>query len=122
MKKFLVVLVSTAFMCISCAASIGPRGTSITIAPPLPVTVELFDPYYTYGGYYYYYHSDRWYYSGSKSGPWRDLPRDRYPREIRHKGKDHGKDWGHERGEEAEKDKRYDRGQRDDKKWKRDKD
>lgn len=98
MKKFLVTLIFAAFMCISCVATVGPHGTSVTIVPPLPLIVELADPYYIHGGYHYYYHNDRWYYSQSRSGPWIDLPRDHYPREVRYKGRSDGRDWGDERG------------------------
>ncbi|MHB8828614.1 MAG: hypothetical protein ACYC6Q_03660 [Syntrophales bacterium] len=49
--------------------------------------MELEDPYYAYGGYHYYYNNDQWYYSRSRGGPWVDLPRDRYPKEVRYKDK-----------------------------------
>lgn len=57
------------------------------VAPALPVIVELDVVPYHYRGYYYHYHNHdrRWSYSRSKAGPWRELPRDRYPREIRYK-------------------------------------
>lgn len=99
MKKFFLPLIFSALMCLSCVATVGPHGSSITIAPPLPLVVELMDPYYVYGGFNYYYNNDRWYYSRSQGGPWIDLPRDRYPKEVRHKGKDHdkGKGWKHGR-------------------------
>ena len=65
----------------------------VGVAPGLPVTVELgTEPYYYQDGYYYYYHNDRWSYSQRKTGPWRDLPRDRYPREVRRRGNDQGGD------------------------------
>jgi hypothetical protein len=110
MTKCLFTLVFAALVCASCAATVGPYGASVAIAPPLPVVVELADPHYVYGGYHYYYHDDRWYYSPSKAGRWIDLPRDRYPREVRFKGKGaqtvwkddrgrgHGKDWKDDRG------------------------
>jgi len=116
MKKHLLFITAAAFVCISCAASIGPHGANISIAPPLPVTVELYDPYYSQAGYYYYYNSNIWYYSQSKSGPWIDLPRDRYPREVRYRGKDQDKGWGRERGIGG-RDTKYDRGKRNDKEW-----
>jgi hypothetical protein len=106
MKKLLFTLILAAFVCASCAAAVGPHGASVAIAPPLPVVVELVSPYYLYGGYYYYYHDARWYYSPSKMGRWIHLPRDRYPREVRFKGKRGERDWkddrrwGHERGPE----------------------
>lgn len=125
MKKPLHVildLIVAVFLCMSCAVSFGPHGASIAIAPPLPLSVELVDPYYVHGGYHYYYHSDRWYYSQSGGGPWIDLPRDRYPREVRYKGKSYERDGGDERGEGGDKDWKYDKGKRNDKGWKHDKD
>jgi len=98
MKKLFFTIIFAAFMCVSCVAAVGPHGTSVAIVPPLPLIVELGDPYYFHGGYHYYYHSDRWYYSQSKGGPWIDLPRDRYPREVRYKGRSDERDWGDERG------------------------
>ena len=93
MNKFLFTLIFAAFICVSCAAYVGPHGARVAIAPPLPVAVELADPYYVYGGYHYYYDNDRWYYSHSKGGRWIDLPRDRYPREVRFKAKGGERYW-----------------------------
>ncbi len=97
MKKFWFTLLLAAFMCVGCVLAAGPRGGGIVIAPHLPIVVELEDPYYVHGGYHYYHNNDRWYYSQSRGGPWIDLPRDRYPKEVRHKGKGHdqGKGKGH---------------------------
>lgn len=72
------------------------------VAPALPVVVELgVEPYYYHGGFYYYYHDDRWSYAQDRGGPWRDLPRDRYPREVRlrdhHGDGDHRDREGHDR-------------------------
>jgi hypothetical protein len=73
----------------------GPEGSGAVIVPPLPVIVELdLDPYYYHGGYYYHYHDDhRWTYSPSKGGPWHDLPRGHYPKEVKWKKK--GPAWGY---------------------------
>jgi hypothetical protein len=58
----------------------------VVLAPPLPPIVVLgAEPYYAQNGYHYHYRNDGWSYSRSKRGPWLDLPRDRYPREVRHK-------------------------------------
>lgn len=58
----------------------------VAVAPVLPFIVELdFDHIYFHAGFYYFYDNHRWRYSRSRSGPWVDLPRDRYPREIRYK-------------------------------------
>jgi hypothetical protein len=110
MKKCFLTLIFAASMCLSCAAYVGPHGASVAIAPPLPVTVELEDPYYVYGGYHYYYDNDRWYYSQSRDGRWIDLPRDRYPKEVRFKGKGHDKDWKDDKGKGHDKDWKDDRG------------
>lgn len=70
------------------------------VAPALPVVVELgVEPYYYHGGYYYYYNNDNWSYSNAKTGPWRELPRDRYPREVRFHGRDKGHGNDHNRGQ-----------------------
>jgi hypothetical protein len=69
------------------ACVVTPSGPYV-VAPALPVVVDLgTDPYYYHGGFYYYYHGDRWSYSRSRSGPWQDLPRDRYPHETRFRGR-----------------------------------
>jgi hypothetical protein len=67
------------------------------VAPALPVVVELgVTPYYHGGFYYNYHHRDhRWTYSRDRAGPWKDLPRDRYPREVRYRdydGRDRDRD------------------------------
>ncbi len=65
------------------------------VAPALPVIVELgVEPYYFHSGFYYYYQErdHRWSYSRDRAGPWNELPRDRYPREIRYKGRNHDRD------------------------------
>jgi len=64
-------------------------GVSVVVtAPALPsVVVMEQEPYYHHQGYYYYYNRDQWYYSKSKRGPWTKLPRDRYAKEVKYKGK-----------------------------------
>ncbi|MDD5757957.1 MAG: hypothetical protein PHI06_02620 [Desulfobulbaceae bacterium] len=62
----------------------------VILVPVLPTVVVLDpEPYYFYNGYHYHYQSSRWYYSRSRSGPWTDLPRDHYPKEVRFKGRGH---------------------------------
>jgi hypothetical protein len=91
MKTNLILLMCGALACVSCVAALGPHGTSVAIAPPLPAVVALVDPFYVHGGYRYYYHQERWYFAAPKGGGWIDLPRDRYPREVRFKkGQGHG--------------------------------
>lgn len=81
------------------------HGPDYVVAPALPVIVELDVVPYYYGGYYYYYHHrDRsWSYARSRNGPWKVLPPDRYPREIRYK----------ERERERERERDRDRRDRD---------
>lgn len=108
----LTPLLFAALLLSGCIVAPPERDYDVVVAPPLPVTVE-FDayPYYHYGGFYYYYHdNDRvWRYSRYRHGPWRELPRDRYPREIRYKyrydhddgrrgrDRDHDRDWDRDR-------------------------
>lgn len=94
MKKlwFTMTLGMAVLLCTACVMTAGPRGSTVTIAPPLPVIVELLDPFYFFGGFHYYYRDNRWYYSQHKDGPWIDLPRDRYPKEVRQRGRGHGHD------------------------------
>lgn len=81
------------------------HGPDYVVAPALPVIVELdVVPYYHGGYYYYYHHRDRsWSYARSRNGPWKVLPPDRYPREIRYK----------ERERERERERDRDRRDRD---------
>ena len=61
----------------------------VVVAPALPVVVEFgVEPYYYQQGYYYYYDNNYWRYSHSRAGPWLDLPRSHYPKEIRYRGRD----------------------------------
>lgn len=79
------------------------RDGLVLIPPPLPAIVELdLEPFYFHSGYYYRYYDDRhWAYSRAKDGPYLDLPRDRYPNDVRWKSKGHdrGRGRGHERWE-----------------------
>ncbi|HRP77227.1 MAG TPA: hypothetical protein PK725_14800 [Rhodocyclaceae bacterium] len=75
----------------------------VIVAPPLPSIVELGrDSYFQQRGYYYYYQRDdrRWRYSTSRSGPWTDLPRSHYPKEIRFR------DGGDRRDRDQDRDRR----------------
>ena len=97
----LLMLISTFLILSACIVVPGHRGqVGVVIAPPLPPVVELEFPYefYFYNGYYYRHRNNDWYYSHSKSGPWNNLPRERHPREVRHKG----------RGGDQDRDKRHD--------------
>lgn len=73
--------------CVVAPADRGYGYGQVVVAPALPLVVEIGpEPYYFYGGFHYFYHDDRWSYSRSRSGPWSDLPRSHYPREIRRRG------------------------------------
>jgi hypothetical protein len=70
----------------------GHEGRGAVVVPPLPAIVELdMEPFFLHDGYVYHYHDDhRWTYSPSRNGPWRELPRGHYPKELRWKGKGPG--------------------------------
>ncbi len=99
MKKLWFTFLLAALLCTGCFVAAGPHGAGIGIAPPLPIVVELEDPYYNHRDFHYYYNNDRWFYSRSRGGPWIDLPRDRYPKEVRRKGKGHDEGKGRNRGQ-----------------------
>jgi hypothetical protein len=87
------------------ACVVAPRHgpPAYVVAPPLPAVVEVdVLPYYHSGFYYHYHDNRRWTYSRSKTGPWYELPRERYPREIRYR------DRGQYRDRDRDRD-RYDR-------------
>jgi len=72
----------------------------VEVAPALPAVVVLdADPYYYQGGYYYYYQGNRWQYSRARSGPWTELPRSHWPKEVRHRGGERN-----ERGRDRDRD------------------
>ena len=94
MKKILISTIVMVFLLMACTVmAMGRRpgvGVVVTI-PVLPSIVVLEqEPYYYYQGYHYHYTNDRWYYSKSKGGPWNDLSRSHYAKEVKYK-KDHWK-------------------------------
>ncbi|MGA7179568.1 MAG: hypothetical protein WBX11_08300 [Thiobacillaceae bacterium] len=94
MYRMLVVAPLTALLLTACVVAPADRGGGLVVAPALPMVVELgVEPYYFQGGFYYYYHNNGWSYSSAKSGPWRDLPRERYPRETRFRDQGGGRDY-----------------------------
>jgi hypothetical protein len=96
MKIIRVVLPLALFLLAGCL--VPGRHGPVLLAPPLPpVVVFDADPYYYQDGYHYFYDNDRWFYSNSRSGPRMALPRDRYPNEVRFKGR------GNERGGEEKR-------------------
>jgi hypothetical protein len=93
-KRIVMAGMLMSFMLAGCLMAPESRHREVVLAPPLPPIVVLGDePYYVSGGYHYHYRNDGWYYSQSRSGPWVELPRDRYPREVKFK------DGGPERNE-----------------------
>jgi hypothetical protein len=101
MFRKLSVALLVAPLLTACVVAPAPRGPAYVVAPALPLIVELgMEPYYFHSGFYYYYHNDRWSYSNARTGPWRDLPRDRYPREVRYR--DHGGDRDRDRGDDRD--------------------
>jgi hypothetical protein len=102
MKSLLSVVLVTifaVFMLSACMLSPGPGGYGVEVAPPLPAIVELnAEPYYYQSGYHYRYQNDSWHYSKARSGPWTELPRSHWPKEIRQSGRDErGGELRHER-------------------------
>jgi hypothetical protein len=88
MKRIFFAVLLVAFMLSACVVVPGRRGRGVVVVPPLPSIVVLEEePYYHHSGYYYYYQNDRWSYSNSRSGPWVELPRGHYPKEVRFKDK-----------------------------------
>lgn len=89
MKKDVILAFAAAFLLGGCAVGFlgGSDGNSMIIVPMLPVTVEIDadQPYYQ-NGYYYEYQGNIWLYSDARKGPWRQLPRSHYPKEVRYKG------------------------------------
>ena len=91
MKKTVIVALISAFLVTGCAVGFmgGHHGRSMVIVPALPETVELdADQYYSQNGYYYRYQGNVWVYSESREGPWSQLPRSHYPKQVRYKGQD----------------------------------
>jgi hypothetical protein len=88
MRSLFLVVLFAALMLASCLVRTGRDSVGIVV-PPLP-SVVIFDsePYYNQGGYHYHYQNDRWLYSQSRQGPWTELPRSHYPKEIRYRNQD----------------------------------
>jgi hypothetical protein len=91
MKRLWILMIITVSLLAACVvAPNGQRGYGsggVVIAPLLPRVVVLdAEPYYFYSNFHYHYTNDRWYYSKSRRGPWAELPRDHYPKEVRYKG------------------------------------
>jgi hypothetical protein len=113
MKRLLIGVFLAAITLTACVVSPGPPGSGAITVSPLPAVVILGnDPYYYQDGYYYYYHNNYWRYSRSRNGPWSDLPRSHWPKEVRHRDRD--RDDHRDRGWDKDRDRdRDDRGDRD---------
>jgi len=99
MKRILLAVPLGVFLFVGCMVGPGPRGSGVVVVPALPSIVVLEEePYYFQGGYHYHYRNDHWFYSNSRSGPWMELPRDRYPKEVRFKGRGDERGRGDEKG------------------------
>lgn len=88
MKKIsLATFVLTLLLSACAVVPVGPPGREKVMFIPIlpPIVVLGAEPYYYHQGYHYHYRGSRWYYSRSRSGPWLDLPRDHYPKELRFK-------------------------------------
>ena len=86
MKKTMIFAAVSAFLFAGCAIGFNRHG-NLVVVPALPVTVELdADQYYYQNGYYYHHEGDVWFYSQSRQGPWVNLPRSHYPREVHYRG------------------------------------
>ncbi len=112
MKGFVFVSIFALFTLVSCVVTPGPPGYGGMDVSPLPSVVVLgSDPYYYQNGYYYYYHDDVWRYSRSRGGPWRDLPRSHWPKEVRHgdwdKDRDRDRYDDRGRGRDDDRDREY---------------
>lgn len=91
MKIAMIAVGLTVMMLTGCLMVPYPSDGTVMMAPPLPSVVWLdTGPYYYNGGYTYYYQNRIWHYSNHRDGPWRDLPRERYPQEVRHRDGDGG--------------------------------
>lgn len=107
MYRMLIVIPFTALLLSACVVTPAHR---VVVAPALPVIVEFDrEPYYYQHGYYYHYHSNHWRYSQSRSGPWVELPRSHYPKEIKYKGRGDGRGWDRDKDKDRGRDKDRDR-------------
>ena len=87
MKKRALAILVGMFLVVGCLVVPGRRGPEVVVVPPLPAIVVLEEQLYYNSGFYYFFQNNRWSYSNSRSGPWTELPKDRYPREVRFKNR-----------------------------------
>ena len=116
MKRVLLADLVAVILLAGCMAGHAPHGGGVVVVPALPSIVVLdAEPYYQHGEYYYYYQNDRWSYSNSKGGPWMELPRDRYPKEVKFKSKGGDQGQGGDQGKGGDKGQGGDQGKSGDK-------
>lgn len=98
MKRIMISSLVVVSLLTACVMVPGRRGGVAVV--PLPPIVELdVEPYYYHSGYHYHYDNGSWFYSTSRSGPWTDLPRGHYPKEVRYKNKGRKGDRGRDHDE-----------------------
>jgi hypothetical protein len=91
MNGKLLALASSMALLTACVVAHRPGG-GVEVIPILPFVVEIGDDdYYQQDGYHYHYSNDRWYYSNSRDGARRELPRSHWPKETRRRGRGHGR-------------------------------
>jgi len=99
MKKLLLAVPLGMFLLVGCVVGPGPRGSAVVVVPALPSVVVLEEePFYFHAGYHYHYLNNQWFYASSRGGPWMELPRDRYPKEVKFKGRGDDRGRGEKRG------------------------
>ncbi|MDF1576849.1 MAG: hypothetical protein P1P81_00210 [Desulfobulbales bacterium] len=106
MQRTLISALVVMLLLSACAVVPGRRG-GVEMVPLLPPVVVLdVEPYYVHNGYHYHYRNGAWLYSTSRNGPWLDLPRSHYPKEVRYKGKRGGQGRGRDKDKDRDHDNR----------------
>jgi hypothetical protein len=84
MQRILIAILVGISLLTACVMVPTGRHGGFAAVPILPPVVVLdVEPYYFQSGFYYHYTDNAWLYSRSRSGPWSDLPRSHYPKEVR---------------------------------------
>ena len=102
-NSFFSMLIMAAFLA-ACVVVPGRHGAPVLVPLLPPLVVLDAEPYYVQGGFHYHYDNGSWFYATSRSGPWLDLPRDHYPREVRYRGEEGNRG----RGDQHEQEKGHD--------------
>jgi hypothetical protein len=93
MKNLVAFALFSLLILSACVVTPGPGESGGVTVSPLPAVVVLgADPYYYQNGFFYIYQNNYWRYSKSRSGPWKDLPRSHWPKEIRHRDRNYHQD------------------------------